>query len=135
MKKDGSAKASLSRLQPPPSERKATLENSGIMLTDEAEREARSAIEGFNARPTPPPEPLEPRAKGTRRRNLGPTAKWPPAAGEDALSPPDLRSDSEAQPAPLPSRRKLTGEAWGQPSEDPGLSGVLRAVTENADDD
>jgi len=105
---------------------KAPLENSGIMLTDEAEREARSAIEGFNTRPTPPPEPFEPRATGMRRRNLGPTAKWPPAAGEE---------EDEATPPPPVSRRKMTGEAWGQPNDDAGLSGILRAVTECADED
>jgi hypothetical protein len=81
---------------------------------------APTTIEGFDARPTPPPQSfasIANRVLRPTRPRRGPTAKWPPSGAE----PEDA--------GPPPSRRKILVEAWGRRSDDGGLSAIIRAVT------
>jgi hypothetical protein len=90
----------------------------GELDVEEADRP--TPIEGYSARPTPPPESfasIANRVLRPTRARPGPTAKWPPNGAESDVAPPP------------PSRRKIAGEAWGRRSDDGGLSAILRAVT------
>ncbi len=95
-------------------------------LTDDSLRQSSAppssrplAIEGYSARPTPPPS-----AHGlTVRQRGGGTKRWPP----------EKRDAGGRDPATPASKRKLRGDAWVEPTEavdESLLASSVRAMVE-----